>query len=41
MRGYAPEFIRTESVVRPVLHLLSVIDALGATEAPNTEPNQE
>ena len=41
MRGYAAEFIRTESVVRPVLHLLSVIDALGATEAPNTEPNQE
>ena len=36
MRGYAPDFIRTESVVRPVLHLPSVIDALGTTEASNT-----
>lgn len=41
MRGYAPDFIRTESVVRPVLHLPSVIDALATTEASNTKPNQE
>jgi chemotaxis signal transduction protein len=41
MRGYAPEFIRTASVVRPILYLPSVIDALGPTEAPNTKPNQE
>lgn len=39
--GYAAEFIRTEGVVRPVLHLPSVIDALATTPAPNATPNQE
>jgi purine-binding chemotaxis protein CheW len=40
-RGMAPEFIRTADVVRPLIHLPSVIDALGATEAPPLQPAQE
>ncbi len=39
--GFAPEFIRTESAVRPVLHLPSVIDALGTTQVSNAELIQE
>jgi|HubBroStandDraft_6_1064221.scaffolds.fasta_scaffold1433668_1 chemotaxis signal transduction protein len=31
--SYALEFIRTDDLVRPVLHLRSVIDALGASDA--------
>jgi hypothetical protein len=37
----APEFVRTGDVVRPLIHLPSVIDALGTTEAPPLEPAQE
>jgi hypothetical protein len=40
-RGMAPEFIRTGDVVRPLIALPSVIDALGATEAPPLQPAQE
>jgi purine-binding chemotaxis protein CheW len=40
-RGMAPEFVRTGDVVRPLIHLPSVIDALGTTEAPPLEPAQE
>jgi hypothetical protein len=36
--GMAPEFIRSGEAVRPLIHLPSVIDALGATEAPPLEP---
>jgi purine-binding chemotaxis protein CheW len=39
--GLAPEFIRTGDVVRPLIHLPSVIDALGATEAPPLQPAPE
>lgn len=39
--GVAPEFVRTGEVVRPLIHLPSVIDALGATEAPPLQPAQE
>jgi chemotaxis signal transduction protein len=41
MRGSAPEFVRTESVVRPVLHLASVINALGAAEPPDAALKKE
>jgi hypothetical protein len=37
----APEFVRTGDVLRPLIHLPSVIDALGATEAPPLQPAQE
>lgn len=40
-RGYAPEFIRAESLVRPVLDLPSIIGSLGATQASNAEAMQE
>jgi purine-binding chemotaxis protein CheW len=36
MRGCAREFIRTADAVRSVLHLPSVIEALGAAERPDT-----
>lgn len=39
--GFAPEFIRSGDLVRPVIHLPSVIDALGTTKAPNATPTQE
>jgi purine-binding chemotaxis protein CheW len=39
--GMAPEFVRTGDVLRPLIHLPSVIDALGATEAPPLQPAQE
>jgi chemotaxis signal transduction protein len=32
MRAYAREFVRTDAAVRPLLHLPSVIEALGAGE---------
>jgi len=41
VRGYAPEFIRTEGAVRPVLHLPSVIEALDTTQAPGAKSPQE
>lgn len=34
MRGYAPDFVSSEGVVRPVLHLASIIEALD-TSAPS------
>jgi purine-binding chemotaxis protein CheW len=40
-RGYALEFVRTESVVRPVLHLPFVVDALGTMDRPQVMSNQE
>ena len=40
-RGYASEFVRTGSVVRAVLHLPFVIDALGAMDRPQVVPKQE
>ena len=40
-RGHAVEFIRSEGLVRPVLHLPSVIDALGTTQAPGAKSPQE
>jgi len=41
MRGCALEFIRTADLVRPVLHLPSVIDALGTTERRKSLQTQE
>ena len=41
VRGYALEFVRTESVVRPVLHLPFVVDALGTMDRPQVMSNQE
>jgi purine-binding chemotaxis protein CheW len=32
-RGYAPDFLRSGEIVRPVLHVTSVINALGAASA--------
>jgi purine-binding chemotaxis protein CheW len=43
-RFYAPDFIRTEAAVRPVLHLDALIGALGASGAPErsmTAPHKE
>ncbi len=40
-RAYAAEFIRTAAVVRPILHLPSIIDALDATPAPSAQPTWE
>jgi chemotaxis signal transduction protein len=40
-QGFAPELVRTRDVIRPVIHLPSVIRALGAAEAPKTKPTQE
>jgi chemotaxis signal transduction protein len=40
-RGYALEFIRNADVVRPVLHLPSVIAGLGATERHKTFQKRE
>ena len=37
----APEVIRAGDVLRPLIALPSVIDALGATEAPPLQPAQE
>jgi chemotaxis signal transduction protein len=39
MRGYAPEFVRSGTVVRPVLHLASVIASLDASD-PRENPPQ-
>jgi chemotaxis signal transduction protein len=41
MRGYAGEFIRVADVIRPVIHLPSVIGALRATERPEVASTQE
>ncbi len=41
VRGYAAEFIRTDGVVRPILDLSFVVDALGTPPASNAEPTQE
>jgi chemotaxis signal transduction protein len=39
MRGYAPDFVHSGGIVRPVLHLASVIASLGALDAP-ANPSQ-
>jgi purine-binding chemotaxis protein CheW len=41
MSGFAPEFVRADAVVRPVIHLPAVIGALGAAEAAQTTFMQE
>lgn len=40
MRSYAPEFVRSGMVVRPVLHLASVVASLGAPDAPASPPQR-
>jgi chemotaxis signal transduction protein len=40
MRGYAPDFVRVGDVVRPVLHLASVIASLSASAAPANPPQR-
>jgi purine-binding chemotaxis protein CheW len=37
----AREFIRTQDIVRPVLHLPSVLDAVSGIARPQTTPNEE
>jgi len=41
MRAYAREFLRTTDVVRSVVHLPSVIEALGVSERPDNASMQE
>jgi chemotaxis signal transduction protein len=41
MRGFAPEFIRTTGIVRPVINLAAVVAALGTAEAAQINPMQE
>lgn len=41
LRHHAREFIRTEGVVRPVLHLPSIVEALAAMPAANAKSMQE
>jgi chemotaxis signal transduction protein len=40
-QGFAPELARTGDVIRPIIHLPSVISALGAAEVRKTKPAQE
>jgi len=39
MRGYAPDFVHGGGIVRPVLHLASLIASLGISDAP-ANPSQ-
>jgi chemotaxis signal transduction protein len=39
MRGYAPEFVRSAGVVRPILHLPSIVEALGSARPGATAPS--
>jgi len=39
--GFAPEFIRAGDVIRPIIHLPSVVEALGTTELSQAAPTQE
>jgi chemotaxis signal transduction protein len=39
--GYTPEFIRTGNLVRPVLHLRSIIEALGSAAAAKSSFTKE
>jgi chemotaxis signal transduction protein len=41
MRGYAPEFVRSAGVVRPVLRLASIVEALGASTPSHPRHNEE
>jgi chemotaxis signal transduction protein len=39
-RGYAPDFVRSGGIVRPVLHLASLIASLGASDASANPPQR-